>query len=77
MNKTADNASNKTEDKSDEDQHECEEHSEPDSEKERLAWRLMNPDADSDDSDSVESVESNFKLWCNNRVKCKNETYSE
>ena len=77
MNENADDTSNKIEDKSDGEQDECEEHSDYDSEKEQLAWRLMHPDADSDDSDSVESVESNFELWCNNMMKCKYETYSE
>ena len=77
LNENTDDVSNKTEDKSDEDQHECEECSKYDSEKERLAHRLMHPDEDNDDSDSDESVESNFKLCCNNRVKCKHETYSE
>ena len=77
MNENIDDTSNKTEDKSDEEQHECDKYSDFDSEKERLAWGLMHPDADSDDSDSDESVESNFELWFNNRVKCKYETYSE
>ena len=79
-NENIDNNSNKPDDKSDEDQHECEEDSEydeHDSEKERIAWRLANPDADSNCSESDESVESNFELWCNNRPRCKYETYSE
>ena len=37
----------------------------------------MNPDADCVDSESDESVESNFELWYNNRVRWKYETYSE
>ena len=77
LNENIDDTGNKTEDKSEEEQQEYEECSEYHSEQEQLAWRLMNPDADSDSSDLDESAESNFELWCNNRVKCKYETYSE
>ena len=62
LNENIDDTSNKIEDKSDEEQHECEEHNDYDSEKERLAWRLMHLDSDNDDSDSNESVESEMQL---------------
>ena len=76
-NENIDDNSNKTNEESDE-EHACEEESKHDSEKERIAWRLLNPDANSDYSETDEgSVESNFELWYNNRTKCKHEFYSE
>ena len=65
-------------DESDEEQHASEEDIEYDSEMERHACRLLYPDEDSNYSDSDKSsIESNFELWLNNRVKHNYKTYSE
>ena len=89
LNENVDDNSNKTDDKLEEEQNAClddelevnqsisNEEYEYDSEKERLEYRLLHPDSDSEYSDSDESVASNFELWYNNRVKNTHETYSE
>ena len=78
LNENAEDNSNKTDEESDEEQHACEEESEYDSVKDRIAWRLANPDADSDYSETDDgSVESNFEFWYNSRTKHKNKYHSD
>ena len=78
LNENIDNNSNKTDDELDEEQNASDEKSDYDSVQERIAWRLMHPDADSDYSELDEgSVESKFELWYKNRTKHKHEFYSE
>ena len=60
-----DDNSSATDDKSENAQNECYEESDYDydSEKERNAWRLLQPDSDSDCSDSETSVGSSYEKW--------------